>query len=130
MLNIQSTKNTPLVLIDFNQLLFEMRGISNTETPLDFYQPIFNYIYENFYQVNQSVYMRYPSLTLHFYMNYIGMQDFEMIRQIDWIFYQIKEFKTYVYWYYNPDDECSTDYANDVEMTFLNDKRLIPYTAL
>ncbi len=126
MLNIQPTSKTPFVLIDFTELYFEMRGNSVNQTPLQFYDPIFKYIDDYFFQVNHSIYLReYSFLTLHFYMEFIAYQDFEMIRQIDWIFYHIEEFKTFINWYYDPNDEDYTEQANDVKMTFRNPVRLI-----
>ena len=127
MLYIKASNNSPKIVIDFSQILFEISGDTFLDEPLTFYQPVFQYIYSNFYQVKDSIYQRgNPSLTLHFYLRYIGLQDIEMIRQIDWIFFDIQEFTTFIYWYYNPENHESFEQANDVKNTFLNHVRLIP----
>lgn len=123
---IKETKNSPKIVIDFPKLLFEISGVSTLENPLLFYQPIFNYISADFYQIKDSIYQRNTtSITLHFYLKYAGMQDVEMIREIDRLFFQIKEFTTYIYWHYNPYNPESVELANDIKNTFLNYVRLI-----
>lgn len=127
MLYINAPPSSPKVVIDFTQILFEISGNSCVDEPLAFYQPIFKYIDDNFYQVKDSIYQRAnPSLTLHFYLRHVGLRDIEMIRQIDGQFFPIQEFKTYVHWHYNPNDEESVERANNVQRTFLNPIRLIP----
>lgn len=129
MLYIKATARSPKVVIDFRQVLFEISGNSYIDEPLTFYQPIFQYITENFYEVHNSTYYRgAPKLTLHFYLEYVSAQNVLMLRQLDWMFYQIKEFSTYVYWYYDPNEEAEVALALDVQETFLNPVRLILYS--
>lgn len=131
MLYINASHNSPKVVIDFTQILFEISGDSCVDEPLAFYNPIFQYIDSHFYQVKDSIYQRAnPSLTLHFYLRYVGLQDIEMIRQIDGIFFPIQEFKTYIRWYYNPNDDESVERANNVQNTFLNPIRIIPNSVI
>jgi len=130
MLYIKASKNSPKIVINFDELLFEISGNSFLDEPLDFYQPVFQYIDANFYQVKHSIHQwewgrQMPTLTLAFYLQYLGLQDTEMIRQIDWQFFQIKDFTTFVHWHYDRKDEESVEQANDVKNTFLNQVRLI-----
>lgn len=121
-----ATNNSPKIIIDFPKLLFEMSGCSNVENALQFYQPVFNYVANNFYQIKNTIYQKKnPSITLHFYLKYVGMQDVEMLRQLDSIFFKIKEFNTFIYWYYNPHNTENVELANDIKLTFLNHVRLI-----
>lgn len=126
MLYIQASTNSPKVIIDFTKLLFEINGNSYIDDPLIFYKPVLEYIETNFYQIKDSIYhYRSISITLHFYIKYINWQNLEIIRQIDCFFSRIKEFDTYIYWYYNSESEDQTETAVDVEQTFLNKVRLI-----
>ncbi|MCU0439254.1 MAG: DUF1987 domain-containing protein [Raineya sp.] len=130
MIYIEASKNSPKVYIDFEQLLFEISGISVLDEPLAFYQKIFKYIENDFYLVKNALFQneKKPNLTLHFYLRYIGVQDKEMLRQIDWLFFHIKEFTTFIYWYYNPEDEDQVELANDIQSKFLNQVRLIHHS--
>lgn len=121
-----ATTNTPQIIIDLPQLLFEISGNSAASDPADFYQPVLDYIYENFYEVNNSIYQRSsPQLTLHFYMGTIATGDLEMIRKIDELFNGIKEFTTYNYWYFHPGKKESIEQAEHAKSLFLNSTRLI-----
>lgn len=129
MLYIKPTSNSPKIVVDFSSLLFEVSGISKLENALEFYQPVFDYINDNFFQIKDSIYQRNTvSITLHFYIKYAGIQDILMLRQIDWLFSRCKEFTTYIYWYYNPYKTDSIELANDINHTFLNNVRLIEHS--
>ena len=122
----RATTNTPQIIIDFPQLLFEISGNSTASDPAAFYQPVLDYIYSNFYEVNNSIHQRSsPQLTLHFYMGAIAPADLEMIRKIDDLFHRIKEFTTYNYWYFHPDRKESIEQGELVKEKFLNQTRLI-----
>lgn len=121
-----ATANTPQIIIDFPQLLFEMSGNSTANDPAAFYQPVLDYIYSNFYEVNNSIHQRSsPQLTLHFYMGSIAPADLEMIRKIDELFHRINEFTTYNYWYFHPGKEESIEQGEKIKTLFLNTTRLI-----
>lgn len=121
-----ATANTPQIIIDFPQLLFEMSGNSTSNDPATFYQPVLDYIYSNFYEVNNSIHQRSsPQLTLHFYMGSIAPADLEMIRKIDELFHRINEFTTYNYWYFHPGKEESIEQGEKIKTLFLNTTRLI-----
>ena len=122
-----ATANTPQIIIDFPQLLFEMSGNSTVNDPATFYQPVLDYIYSNFYEVNNSIHQRSsPQLTLHFYMGSIAPADLEMIRKIDELLNGIKEFATFNYWYFHPGKKESIEQGEWVKELFLNQTRLIP----
>ncbi len=53
-----ATNNSPKIIIDFPKLLFEMSGCSNVENALQFYQPVFNYVANNFYQIKNTIYQK------------------------------------------------------------------------
>jgi hypothetical protein len=126
MLYILATDKSPKIYIDFTQVLFEVSGSSNLDNPEEFYQPVFQYICDNFYQVKDSIYQRSsPSLTLHFYINHLGQKDFEMLQKMDSFLSKVEEFKTYVFWYYKPDQIESVEQANKVKSSFSNYVRLI-----
>ena len=121
-----ATANTPQIIIDFPQLLFEISGNSAASDPAAFYQPVLDYIYDNFYEVNNSIYQRSsPQLTLHFYMGTIAPADLEMIRKIDELLNRINEFTTYIYWYFHPERKESIEQGERVKSLFLNSTRLI-----
>lgn len=126
MFSRSATTNTPQIIIDFPQLLFEISGNSAASDPASFYQPVLDYVYNNFYEVNNSIHQRSsPQLTLHFYMGTIAPADLEMIRKIDELFHRIKEFTTYNYWYFHPDRKESIEQGEWVKGKFLNQTRLI-----
>lgn len=126
MLSIMPTDKSPKIIIDFTTLLFEVSGSSILDEAVLFYKPIFEYIYENFYQVANSIYhYQSVSLTLHFYLREIGEQDLQMIRKIDDLFFKIQEFKTYIYWYYDYNNPNAHKIAEEVQQTFKNNVRLI-----
>lgn len=126
MFSRSANDNTPQIIIDFQQLLFEISGNSAASDPAAFYQPVLDYIYDNFYEVNNSIYQRSsPQLTLHFYMGTIAHADMEMIRKIDELLNRIKEFTTYIYWYFHPERKESIEQGEWVKLQFLNPTRLI-----
>ena len=126
MYSIKATENTPQIIIDFPQLLFEISGNSTADDPAAFYQPVLDYIYNNFYEISNSSYQRSsPQITLHFYMGTIAPADLEMIRKIDEQLNGIKEFTTYNCWYFHPDKKESIEQGERVKALFLNSTRLI-----
>ena len=122
----KATENTPQIIIDFPQLLFEVSGNSTADDPAAFYQPVLDYIYNNFYEISQSICQRSsPQITLHFYLGTIAPADLEMIRKIDELLNGIKEFTTYNCWYFHPDKKESIEQGERVKALFLNSTRLI-----
>lgn len=122
----KATDNTPQIIIDFPQLLFEISGNSAADDPAAFYQHVLDYIYNNFYEISNSSYQRSsPQITLHFYMGKVSPADLEMIRKIDEQLNGIKEFTTYNYWYFHPDKKESIEQGERVKALFLNSTRLI-----
>lgn len=123
---LEATDNSPKVVIDLPALLFEVSGISAMSDPRPFYEQIFRHLDEHLHEVASSIYQRgEPQLTLHFYLRYAAMADLLMLRQLDKQLSGIQLFKTYIYWYYNPDLEDTVDLAREVSQTFLNPVRLI-----
>jgi len=126
---LHPTENSPVVIIDFPTLLFEARGNFLVEKPDAFYAPIFQYIYSNFYQIKNSIYFRdIPTLTLHLYIRKINAANYMKIKELDQIFFSIKEFKTYIYWYHNPTNLLSKRQAEHAFEHFNNSVRLITNT--
>jgi len=122
----KATENTPQIIIDFPQLLFEVSGNSTADDPAAFYQPVLDYIYNNFYEISQSICQRSsPQITLHFYLGTIAPADLEMIRKIDELLNGIKEFTTYNCWYFHPGKKESIEQGERVKALFLNSTRLI-----
>ncbi len=122
----KATENTPQIIIDFPQLLFEVSGNSTADDPAAFYQPVLDYIYNNFYEISQSICQRSsPQITLHFYLGTIAPADLEMIRKIDELLNGIKEFTTYNCWYFHPGKKESIEQGERVKAMFLNSTRLI-----
>ena len=122
----RATANTPQIIIDFPQLLFEISGNSAADDPAAFYQHVLDYIYNNFYEISYSSYQRSsPQITLHFYMGKVSPADLEMIRKIDEQLNGIKEFTTYNYWYFHLDKKESIEQGERVKALFLNSTRLI-----
>lgn len=126
MLSIKPTSNSPKIIIDFKEVLFEVSGVSKLEDPATFYNPVLRYIQDNFFDVQNSIhYSGAPSLTIHFYLSEVADRDLEMIAQIDDFLSRVSEFRTYIYWYFNDEKPLSVSTAERVKQTFKNFTRLI-----
>lgn len=131
MFYLNATEFSPKIVINFNEILFEMSGTSKLEDPNAFYQPVIEYVKTNFFEVQNSIhYSGEPRLTLHFYMKKVDPGDMEKIREIVEFIASIQEFRSGVYWYYNPNDENSTRQAQEVKQTFAAQVRLLENTGV
>lgn len=126
MYSVRPGEKTPKIIINFQELLFEISGVSMHDDPEAFYEPMMAYIRDNFYQVSQSVYSPgAPSLTLQFYLSQTGEADLQALQKLDHFMHGITEFRTFIYWYYNPQKPASVATATRVQQHFQNPVRLI-----
>lgn len=126
MYSVGPGENSPKIIINFEELLFEISGISMLDDPDAFYEPMMAYVRDHFYQVSQSVYDRgAPSLTIHFYLSQTGDSDLHVLQKLDGFMHEISEFRTFIYWYYNPAKPKASETALKVQQTFKNPVRLI-----
>lgn len=114
---IQGTEDTPAVVLDKNQGIFEISGRSLPEDVSMFYEPILNWI---------DQYAESPNATTHFNfkLEYFNTASSKVILDILLKFEDIHEGgnKVVIKWHYNEDDEdmleAGEEYADIVEVPF------------
>ena len=109
-IEIEATKSTPSVFIDFSRGLFEFKGRSIPEDPREFYDPILKTI-EVYGEQAQEVTL------VNIALNYFNTSSSKYILRLLASFSNLNKrvSKVKVNWYYDTSDEDLLETANDIE---------------
>lgn len=116
-INIKGTDDTPNVILDKNNNLFELSGRSLPEDVNHFYEPILNWIDEYLESPNELT-------VFNFKLEYFNTASSKIILDILLKFEEITANggKVLIKWFYNEDEEdmleAGEEYADIVEIPF------------
>ncbi len=116
-IKIQGTDDTPSVVLDPQNKVFEIGGRSMPEDVNAFYQPIIDWVEKNIPQIDDKI-------VFVFKMDYFNTASSKMLLDIlvklEDLYSDGKEIV--VHWYYNEDDEdmmeAGEEYADIVDLPF------------
>ncbi len=116
-IKLQGTDDTPNVVLDPENMIFEISGRSMPEDVATFYQPILDWLDKHIPQLNDKI-------IFVFKMDYFNTASSKMLLDI---LVKLEEFYSegkdiVVYWYYKEDDEdmmeAGEEYADIVDVPF------------
>lgn len=116
-LSIEAKDDTPMVLLDKENHLFEIKGKSLPEDVLDFYQPVYNWLEEYVNKPN-------PETIFNFNIEYFNSASHKAINDILDILSELKNGGNVIIikWHYLVDDEdmleAGRDYSDLTELEF------------
>ena len=121
-LSIEATPKTPTVLLDRDQGLFELKGRSNPENPMEFYRPVMDWADEYIKTPGQKT-------TVNIQLEHFNTSSSKIILDLFKRLETLLESKheIIVNWYYEEDDdellEAGETYESMSELPFV----MIPY---
>ena len=115
-----SEEDTPSVLLDKENEIFEISGLSLPENPKKFYEPVLLWIEEYFKNLNAQTVFTFKLK----YFNTASAKELIRLYQILTKGHNSKKSQVKILWYYPKDDEDLLDFGNN----FLNDT--IPLEAI
>ena len=106
---VKKTKKTPLISLDLNENIFQIKGPSFSEDILSIYDPVINWMEENLPQLEKE-------LTCELYFTVLNSASHKKIFQILIILngFMDRGKKIRVRWYYDEDDEDIMEMGEDL----------------
>ncbi len=106
---VKKTKKTPLISLDLNENIFQIKGPSFSEDILSIYDPVINWMEENLPQLEKE-------LTCELYFTVLNSASHKKIFQILIILngFMDRGKKIKVKWYYDEDDEDIMEMGEDL----------------
>jgi hypothetical protein len=108
-MQIEQTRNTPFINIDFENRIFEIKGPSYSENIVEIYTPLIEYIESNIVHLDGSL-----ECELYFdVLNSISHKKiFQILISLNNFYQEGKDIK--VKWYYDADDEDILEMGEDL----------------
>ncbi len=123
---IKKTKKTPLIYLDFEESIFQIKGASFSEDILSVYEPIITWI-------NEYVPLLKKELVCDFYFTVLNSASHKKLFQILIMLEQEKEKEQEkgikINWYYDEDDEDIMEMGEDLMELINMPFNLIPVCA-
>jgi len=106
---VKKTKKTPLISLDLNENIFQIKGPSFSEDILSIYDPVIKWMNENLPQLDNE-------LTCEFYFTVLNSASHKKVFQILIILNGFMDYgkKIKVKWYYDEDDEDIMEMGEDL----------------
>ena len=106
---VKKTKKTPLISLDLNENIFQIKGPSFSEDILSIYNPVINWMEENLPQLEKE-------LTCELYFTVLNSASHKKIFQILIILngFMDRGKKIKIKWYYDEDDEDIMEMGEDL----------------
>lgn len=112
-IEISKTKNTPQVILDKENSIFKIDGMSIAENAYEFYNPIMEWLGE--YKLNPN-----SETIVHINMYYLNSSSVLYMARIMKVLSEIhaKGNKVLIKWYYNEDDLEIQEHGEELESLF------------
>lgn len=117
---IEATKHTPLVRLDSDSHILEIRGESYPENILEFYGPVLDWVNAYLEEIsgNQSVIVNIELIYFNSNSSKILATLFNTLQDA-----AMRERKIAVYWHYDEDNDISLEYGEE----FREDLKSLPF---